>query len=90
MMNLLAESQVNHAISTETGLTVGLVVTIVCCTVWLSTKLSKIDSRLSKLEEDHYTKAEAAESSLRLAIENPSINVPDPRNPGKLIRPRVQ
>jgi Pyruvate/2-oxoacid:ferredoxin oxidoreductase gamma subunit len=79
-----------QAITEQTGLAIGLVIAIITaivgCTYWLSNRLSSIDSRLSRLEENHYTVAEAEAHALRLALENPSINVPDPRNPGELLR----
>ena len=74
------------SISQESGITIGLAVVIVGCAVWIVTRLGKIDSRLANLEESNYTKAEAEAHALRLAIENPDMNVPDPRNPGELIR----
>lgn len=75
-------------ISQESGVTIGLAVIVVSCAVWIVTRISKIDSRLKTLEDEHYTKAEAEAHALRLALENPQMNVPDPRNPGQLLRPR--
>lgn len=85
-MNMLCV--INENTGVAVGLVAALIATAVICTLWLSKRLNAIDGRLSALEEDHYTKAEAAEAALRLAIENPSMNVPDPRNPGQLIRSR--
>lgn len=79
-----------QTISQESGITIGLAVVVVSCAVWIVNRLSRIDARLSTLEEDHYTKAEAAENALRMALENPGLNVPDPRNPGQLLRPRIE
>lgn len=77
-------------ISQESGITIGLAVVVVGCAVWIVTRLGKIEARLRTLEDEHYTKAEAEAHALRLALENPHMNVPDPRNPGKLLRPRQE
>lgn len=78
-------------IAPDTGIAIGLVgsgiVTVILCTWWMATKLNKIDSRLQDIERDHFTKSEAEAHALRMAIENPSIRVPDPRNPGKVLGP---
>lgn len=80
----------SSTVTQDTGIAIGvvgvLVTSMVGCTVWITTRISTIDSRLAKLEEDHYTKAEAEAHALRLALENPGLTVPDPRNPGKFIR----
>lgn len=68
-------------ITQETGVGIGLVVSIVGGAVWFGVLLTKINARLRKLEGDIYTKSEAAEHALRLAIANPGHRVPDPRNP---------
>lgn len=41
--------------------------------------------RLKMIEENQYTKAAAVEQALRMAIENPGMSVPDPRDPAKMI-----
>ena len=85
MTHLIADN-----ISQESGVTIGLAVVVISCAVWIVTRISKIDTRLKTLEDEHYTKAEAEAHALRMALENPHMNVPDPRNPGKLLRPRQE
>lgn len=76
-------------ISESTGLSIGLVVTVVAtgvsCTVWITKAMARMTSRIERLEADHYTRSEAEAAALRMAIANPGMSVPDPRNPGKLI-----
>lgn len=57
-----------------------------------SNTLTKIDNELkaqsaaiSEVKENSYTLSRAAEQALRMAIENPGMRVPDPRDPSKLI-----
>lgn len=59
-----------------------LVVGTAWSTAWaISTKLSDIDAKL----EEVYTLSAAAEQALRMAIKNPGMRVPDPRDPNKII-----
>lgn len=66
----------------------------VVCTWIVSGQLSDINRqfaamqlRMDSLEEsigDKYTIARASENALRMALENPGLRVPDPRNPTDL------
>lgn len=62
-----------------------VIVTVVSTTFWLNTRLGGIDAQITQLKSDQYTMAMAAESALRLAINNPGLKVPDPRSPGQII-----
>ena len=76
-------------ISESTGLSIGLVSTVVItgvsCTIWITRSMAKLTARVERLEADHYTRSEAEAAALRMAIANPGMSVPDPRNPGQLI-----
>lgn len=86
-------------VSSDTGVAVGLVITLitvaVVCTTWISKRLNKIDQaftalggRLEAIEQrelDNYTLAQAEVHALRTAIANPSMKVPDPRDPSRII-----
>lgn len=41
--------------------------------------------RVSTIEGQRYSKPEAVEQAMRMAIENPGMRVPDPRNPSQII-----
>ena len=71
------------------GLAFVIVATVFTSTMWLTRKIDMMEYRLSALEKEQYTLAEAAEAALRLAIANPRLRVPDPRNPEVLIRVEV-
>lgn len=51
----------------------------------LKSGISKISSRIDVLERDNYTKPEAEAHALRLALNNPHLRVPDPRNPSQIL-----
>lgn len=51
----------------------------------MSTELKSLSSSLDEVKSASYTLARASEQALRTAIENPSLRVPDPRDPNKLI-----
>ena len=54
--------------------------------VWRIGKvINKFESRLLDLEKDRYPLSVASEAALRLAILNPGMAVPDPRNPTQVI-----
>lgn len=76
-------------VTESTGVSIGLVLTVVVtglsCTIWIVKTMGKLTQRIERLEADHYTRSEAAEAALRMAIANPGMSVPDPRNPGQII-----
>lgn len=47
--------------------------------------LNNINSQLKDWRQSTYTLPAAAEVALRMAIENPRMRVPDPRDPNKII-----
>lgn len=73
----------------------GIVVAIFGAAAWLHNLVTKVEAsleaiavRLKALEDSkpgNYTLAGAAEHALRMAIENPGMRVPDPRDPSKII-----
>ena len=49
---------------------------------------SKMNERISGFEttiQDRWTKTAAAEWALRMLVSNPTIKIPDPRDPSKLL-----
>lgn len=54
--------------------------------VWrISTVLGHFENRIVELERDRYPLSVASENALRMAIENPGMRVPDPRDPNRVI-----
>jgi hypothetical protein len=54
--------------------------------VWrISKVINRFESRLLDLEKDRYPMSIASENALRLAILNPGIQIPDPRDPNRTI-----
>lgn len=94
MLFSLAESVL---VTSDTGVALGVVVTVVACTWVMATKMSKLTSAMHSMKEDFdqmkaqtYTKAEAAEVALRTALMNPDMKVPDPRDPDKILGPNTE
>lgn len=53
----------------------------------LAVVVAKIDGLMKDLDaakDERYRMTNASEDALRMAIENPGLRVPDPRNPGKV------
>ena len=48
-------------------------------------EIKSVGVRMAILERDNYTKPEAEAHALRLALNNPQLKVPDPRNPDRLL-----
>ena len=88
-----------QTVTSDTGVAIGLVVTLlggaITCTWWIGKRLNKIDGRftdlsvrlegIEKRELENYTLAQAEVHALRMAINNPGMSVPDPRDPAKII-----
>lgn len=54
--------------------------------VEISAQINDLAGRLDAVEMDRYTVTMAAENALRMAIANPDLAIPDPRDPSQLIR----
>jgi Tfp pilus assembly protein PilN len=48
-------------------------------------QLSELAKEIAEVKAEQYTTAMAAEQALRMALENPGMRVPDPRDPNKII-----
>lgn len=86
-------------LTTDTKITIGtavaVVTTSIAATWWFSQQLSQfrnelvtMSGRISQGEAEvakAYTLAAASEVALRMALENPGLRVPDPRDPSQLI-----
>ncbi|QQS08659.1 MAG: hypothetical protein IPK69_11820 [Phycisphaerales bacterium] len=89
-------------LSTDTKITIGTAIAVVSTSIaatwWFSqqlahfrSELATLASRISQGEAEvakSYTLAAASEQALRMALENPGLRVPDPRNPSQLITAR--
>jgi len=66
-------------------------ITLAVAVLCLSTAVGgtwKVSTAVNQLQRDvagSYTLAAASEQALRMAIENPGLRVPDPRDPSKII-----
>lgn len=56
----------------------------------VSGEVRTLTGRINTLERDNYTKPEAEAHALRLAMNNPGLRVPDPRQPHTLITPHME
>ncbi|MEO1584769.1 MAG: hypothetical protein AAFR96_09385 [Planctomycetota bacterium] len=78
-----------RSISRNSRVTLGLAVLIVAAIVMNERRLSSIESKLATLSSgvvDRWTFAQQEAWSLRLAVNNPMLRVPDPANPGSTIQ----
>lgn len=64
-------------------------------TWWFAGKLADLqrgqvalDEKLDRMVGERYTVSAAAEQALRMALENPGLRVPDPRDPSRIIESR--
>lgn len=73
------------AITTDTGISLTLLVVIISCTVTIVRKMTTVQRDVSDLKTNQYTITMACEQALRTAIANPGMKVADPRNPEKII-----
>ena len=51
----------------------------------LLTRMQQTEDRIMALEDDAFGLAKMCELALRTALNNPDMNIPDPRNPSKII-----
>jgi len=51
----------------------------------MTTQIINLHDDLENVKSNSYTLSRASEQALRTALENPSLRVPDPRDPNKLI-----
>lgn len=71
---------------------VAIIFAIILATWTLSLELTKINNtlsgiveRVSTIESNRYRISDASEQALRMAIENPNMRIPDPRNTANII-----
>jgi len=65
------------------GLMVSCVITLAGTALWLNTSLAKIEHRLITIETrllDRWTASDMRVWTLKLKMENPSLNIPEPEN----------
>lgn len=77
------------------GVAACVVVFAVVATWRVTSKLSSIDNNILSMRQEldnSFTLDKASEQALRMAIENPGMRVPDPRDPTKIIevKPRTE
>ena len=84
-------------ITNDTGVAIGIVVALIASAVgatWvvanilnkLRAEIRGIRADVAGLRDEQYSISRAAEDAMRLALANPSLRVPDPRNPVLFIR----
>lgn len=83
-------------VNEDTGISLGLLVSIIggvaavtiagISILWsIRARLGKLVADFKRLEEEQWTITQQCEYQLRLKIENPTMRVPDPRSPGKML-----
>jgi flavoprotein len=83
--NVMAEASVSNTTKIALGIVVTIVTTAVAVTWKISSVANAIRSDIQNLQADHYGLSAASEQALRMAIENPTLRVPDPRDPSRII-----
>lgn len=82
----------------DTKITIGTAVAVVGLAIgstwWVAERLNDTTAQLINIRSeiegvtakmtDLYKKSEASEQALRMALENPGLRVPDPRDPSKV------
>jgi hypothetical protein len=81
----MAEASVSNTTKIALGIVVTIVTTAVAVTWKISSVANAIRSDIQNLQADHYGLSAASEQALRMAIENPTLRVPDPRDPSRII-----
>ena len=74
--------------------TVGSILTVGAAIIWqlatiktvFTNEINELKDHVTQIEEDNYSMPMAVESAFRLAMRNPGMIVPDPRDPSKTIR----
>ena len=51
----------------------------------LTVRLDAMIAQLEEAKDERYRMTNASEDALRMAMENPGLRVPDPRNPGRVL-----
>ena len=51
----------------------------------LTVRLDAMIEQLDDAKDERYRMTNASEDALRMAMENPGLRVPDPRNPGRVL-----
>jgi archaeosine-15-forming tRNA-guanine transglycosylase len=78
----------NATFTITMGVAACVVVFSVMATWRITGKLSSIDNNILSMRQEldnSFTLDKASEQALRMAIENPGMRVPDPRDPTKII-----
>jgi hypothetical protein len=82
-------SEDNTLLGPENKTTVRVLIAILCVTVTGviggAGFVYKVTDEIDDLKADHFGKALMSEWALRTAIANPGMEVPDPRDPNRLI-----
>lgn len=82
------EATISRRTRIELGLTISIVVGIVSIMFvgWrFDKRLTRIEDALAGDGDEKWTIAQESESALRLKLANPTLQVPDPRQPGSYI-----
>ena len=90
--SILTITNLSEDMTITASLAMFVIVTVAGSTWTISWKLTKLISelklygvRLTEMENDNFTKAEAAEQAFRTAMANPGLQIADPRYPDKFI-----
>lgn len=68
------------------GVFLASISTVIGATWWISALISGFRLDVAKLQSEQYTLPAASEQAARMAIENPGLAVPDPRDPTRVLR----
>lgn len=82
-MNMLLGAE--SVITSDTGIGLGLIVTVLTIGTPMLVMAVLLRRDVAEMKKNGYTTAQASEHALRLAIANPTMRVPDPRDPRVLI-----
>ena len=89
----MAPSGVSSDITSRTKVEIGLLVALSSGVIAMATGVVLFDRRLTAIEQtlqgsigDEWTLTLQSEYQLRLQLANPSMAIPDPRDPSRLLR----